>query len=106
MKPQRLARTIIYENPWVNLYLDKVRFPDGRIIEKHHLLDFEKEAGGSPFPLPATHQELALRLGTVREVVSRNLSRFQAQGLIQIQNREVSILDRQGLETEAETEMQ
>jgi CRP/FNR family transcriptional regulator len=70
------------------------------------LLDFEKEAGGSPFPLPATHQELALRLGTVREVVSRNLSRFQAQGLIRVQNREVSILDRQGLETEAETEMQ
>lgn len=43
-QPERLARTIIYENPWVNLYVDKVRFPDGRIIEKHHLLDFEKEA--------------------------------------------------------------
>jgi ADP-ribose pyrophosphatase len=44
MKPERLARTVIYENPWVNLYVDKVRFPDGRIIEEHHLLDFEKEA--------------------------------------------------------------
>jgi ADP-ribose pyrophosphatase len=44
MKPKRLARTVIYENPWVNLYVDRVRFPDGRIIEKHHLLDFEKEA--------------------------------------------------------------
>ena len=44
MKPQRLSRTVIYENPWVNLYVDKVRFPDGRIIEEHHLLDFEKEA--------------------------------------------------------------
>jgi CRP/FNR family transcriptional regulator len=56
--------------------------------------------------MPATHQEVALRLGTVREVVSRNLSRFQAQGLIRIQNREISILDRDGLQTEAETEMQ
>ena len=44
MKPTRLSRTVIYENPWVNLYVDKVRFPDGRIIEQHHLLDFEKEA--------------------------------------------------------------
>ena len=44
MKPRRLSRTIIYENPWVNLYVDRVQFPDGRIIDKHHLLDFEKEA--------------------------------------------------------------
>ena len=44
MKPKRLSRTAIYENPWVNLYVDKVQFPDGRIVEKHHLLDFEKEA--------------------------------------------------------------
>jgi CRP/FNR family transcriptional regulator len=70
------------------------------------LLDFEREAGGSPFPMPTTHQELALRLGTVREVVSRNLSRFQAQSLIRIQNREISVLDPAGLETEAETEIQ
>jgi ADP-ribose pyrophosphatase len=44
MKPKRLARTVIYKNPWVNLYADKVQFPDGRIIDKHHILDFEKEA--------------------------------------------------------------
>jgi ADP-ribose pyrophosphatase len=46
MKPKRLSRTVIYENPWVNLYIDKVQFPGGRIIDKHHLLDFEKEAVG------------------------------------------------------------
>jgi ADP-ribose pyrophosphatase len=46
MKPKRLARTIVYENPWVNLYIDRVQFPGGRIIEQHHLLDFEKEAVG------------------------------------------------------------
>jgi ADP-ribose pyrophosphatase len=44
MKPKRLSRTVIYENSWVNLYVDKVQFPDGRIIDQHHLLDFEKEA--------------------------------------------------------------
>jgi ADP-ribose pyrophosphatase len=44
MKPKRLSRTVVYENPWVNLYVDKVQFPDGRVVEKHHFLDFEKEA--------------------------------------------------------------
>ena len=44
MKPKRLSRTTIYENPWVNLYVDKVQFPGGRVIEQHHVLEFEKEA--------------------------------------------------------------
>jgi ADP-ribose pyrophosphatase len=41
MKPRRLARTVIYEHPWVNLYVDRVQFPAGRIVEKHHVLDFD-----------------------------------------------------------------
>jgi ADP-ribose pyrophosphatase len=43
-QPKRLARTTIYENPWVNLYVDQVEFPHGYIIDQHHLLDFDKEA--------------------------------------------------------------
>jgi len=46
MFPERLDRTIIYENPWVNLYVDKVMFPDGRLIEKHHYLHYESESVG------------------------------------------------------------
>jgi CRP-like cAMP-binding protein len=61
------------------------------------------EAGGDEFLLP-THQEVASRLGTVREVVSRNLARFRAQGLIQVQAPTVRILDRAGLAKEAEEE--
>ena len=68
------------------------------------LLDFAREAGISSFALPETHQELASRLGTVREVISRNLSRFQAEGLIRIDKRQVRIMDPDGLEREAETE--
>ncbi|MBN1579866.1 MAG: NUDIX hydrolase [Anaerolineae bacterium] len=41
MKPERLSRTTVYRSRWVNLYVDKVRFPNGRIIERYHLLDFE-----------------------------------------------------------------
>ncbi len=40
MKPERLARTVICESPWVNHCVDRVRMPDGRVIEQHHLLDF------------------------------------------------------------------
>lgn len=43
-KPVRLARRAVYENPWVSLYIDRVRFPGGRIVEAHHVLHFEKEA--------------------------------------------------------------
>lgn len=44
MKPERLSRDIVYESPWVNLYLDKVRFPNGLVIDKFHLLDFPHAA--------------------------------------------------------------
>jgi ADP-ribose diphosphatase len=44
MKPERLSRNIIYQSPWVNLYLDTVKFPNGLLIEKFHLLDFPRAA--------------------------------------------------------------
>lgn len=44
MKPKRLARAVIYEHPWVNLYVDRVQFPGGRVIEKHHVLEFDHPA--------------------------------------------------------------
>lgn len=46
MFPKRLARTIIYENPWVNLYVDKVIFAGGRLIEKHHYLHYDRQSVG------------------------------------------------------------
>jgi CRP/FNR family transcriptional regulator len=69
------------------------------------LLDLGLQEGRNPFPLPLTHQELASRLGTVREVISRNLRRFQAEGLLRIEKKEVLLLDPAGLEREAETEL-
>jgi len=66
------------------------------------LLDLSAGAGTDEFDLAITHQELASRLGTVREVVSRNLARFRAAGLVSIQGRQLSIVDRESLEREAE----
>jgi CRP/FNR family transcriptional regulator len=68
------------------------------------LLEASKAAGSDTFDLPATHQELASRLGTVREVVSRNLGRFRAQGLISIRDRQVEIVNRAGLQVESEAQ--
>ncbi len=44
MEAERLGREVVYQSPWVNLYLDKVKFPNGRVIEKYHLLDFPHAA--------------------------------------------------------------
>ena len=68
------------------------------------MLDASKAAGSDIFDLPSTHQELASRLGTVREVVSRNLGRFRAQGLIKLQDRQVEIVNRAGLQQESESQ--
>jgi len=62
----------------------------------------EESHASAAFELPMTHQELASRLGTVREVVSRNLARFRGDGLIRVQGRQVEILNRPALEQEAE----
>ncbi len=44
MKPERLGRSVIYQSPWVNLYVDKVRFPNGLVIDDYHVLDFPRAA--------------------------------------------------------------
>lgn len=52
---------------------------------------------GIELQLPGTHQDLAQQLGTVRELVSRNLMRLQAEGLLQVDGRSITILDLPGL---------
>lgn len=45
---------------------------------------------GVEFTFTISNQELASRIGTVRELVSRNLSRLQAAGLIKRDGRTVA----------------
>jgi CRP/FNR family transcriptional regulator len=52
---------------------------------------------GIEFQLPATHQELANQLGTVRELISRNLMRLQAEGLLDVDARQIVVRDLKGL---------
>jgi CRP/FNR family transcriptional regulator len=64
----------------------------------------EGRTPGEPVEIPLTHEELAARLGTVREVVSRNLSRFQAEGMVKVVKRQILIADYDALRAESETE--
>ncbi|MFY9751365.1 MAG: Crp/Fnr family transcriptional regulator [Candidatus Acidiferrales bacterium] len=50
--------------------------------------------------LTKSHQELASDLGTVRELVSRNLSRLQAEGLLAVDGRNITVRDLEGLKRE------
>ena len=60
----------------------------------------KRTADGVEVTLPVSNQELASQIGTVRELVSRNLSRFQSEGLVKICGRSVIIHDLTALEAE------
>lgn len=66
--------------------------------------DGARTAAGIEVTLPASNQELAAQIGTVRELVSRNLSRFQQEGLLKVDGRMVVVRDLQALEAELQGE--
>ncbi len=72
------------------------------------LLRLAREAGNrtgrAEFTIEASNQELAAQIGTVRELVSRNLSRFQAEGLIKMEGKHLTIPDLGKLEAEIQDE--
>jgi len=52
---------------------------------------------GIEFQLPGTHQDIAHQLGTVRELVSRNLMRLQAEGFLRVEAKSITVVDMAGL---------
>ncbi|NNM66627.1 MAG: Crp/Fnr family transcriptional regulator [Spirochaetales bacterium] len=60
------------------------------------LLDVSTELGNQ-VTLPLTHQELATRLGTTREVVTRLLRDFEEEGLVETARGSILLLDSGGL---------
>ncbi len=57
-----------------------------------------KTPAGISITLPAHNQELAAQIGTVRELVSRNMSRLQQEGMIEQDGRTVILKDPAGLQ--------
>lgn len=60
----------------------------------------KKVAHGIEVTLPSNNQELAAQIGTVRELVSRNLSRLQMEGLLTVDGRCLIIRDLKALESD------
>jgi CRP/FNR family transcriptional regulator len=52
--------------------------------------------------IQSTHQALADELGSVREIVSRLLKGFAADGLVSLGREHIALLDRSGLQRLAE----
>jgi CRP/FNR family transcriptional regulator len=55
--------------------------------------------------VPITHQEIAVELGTVREVVSRHLKRLESSGLVALGRSTVQVLKPEELQRLADTSM-
>lgn len=62
--------------------------------------DGASSKAGIAIELTKSHQELASELGTVRELVSRNLGRLQAEGFLSVKGRKIIVRDLEGLHRE------
>ncbi len=56
---------------------------------------------GIAFPLEETNQQIAAEIGTVRDLVSRNLRRFVDRGILKMERRKVVVLNMADLEEQA-----
>ena len=63
----------------------------------------KRSAEGVESTLPVSNQEPASQIGTVRELVSRNFSRLQAEGILKIDGRSVTTCNLKALEAETQS---
>ncbi len=73
----------------------------GFLLEEADARGRQSAGGIVELDLELSNQEIASRIGTVRELVSRCLGRLRIAGIIAIDDRLVRILDRPALEREA-----
>jgi CRP/FNR family transcriptional regulator len=62
----------------------------------------DKAAGAVSFPLSLSHAQIAARLGSVREVITRALHKLAQQRIIEMRGRRIVVLDLNGLRRRAE----
>ncbi len=62
----------------------------------------KRTARGVEITIQSSNQELAAHIGTVRELVSRNLSRLQAEGIIRMEGKTIIIPNLDALRAEVE----
>jgi CRP/FNR family transcriptional regulator, cyclic AMP receptor protein len=74
----------------------KIRMGLYQLAKRHGIQD----AHGTIIDLKITHQELAEMVGTSRETVTRVLARLRDEGVIEVEQRRITLLDPQALLTE------
>jgi CRP/FNR family transcriptional regulator, cyclic AMP receptor protein len=83
------------------LSLKEVSHRLARFLRDRALRDGIRTPRGLEFPLQESNQEIAAEIGTVRDLVSRNLRRFVDRGILRLELRRVVILDMSELEAQA-----
>ncbi len=71
----------------------RIRMGIHQLAKRHGIRD----ARGTIIDLKITHQELAEMVGTSRETVTRTLARLKEQGIIEIEQRRMTLLDAEAL---------
>jgi len=76
----------------------RIRMGIHQLAKRHGIRD----AHGTIIDLKITHQELAEMVGTSRETVTRVMSRLREQGIIEIDQRRITLLNPKALMESAE----
>ncbi len=82
------------------LSLKEVSHRLARFLRDRALRQGIRTRRGVEFPLEETNQEIGAEIGTVRDLVSRNLRRFVDRGILRLERRKVIVLDMPELEAQ------
>jgi CRP/FNR family transcriptional regulator len=83
------------------LSLKEVSHRLARFLRDRALRSGVRTRRGVEFPLEETNQQIGAEIGTVRDLVSRNLRRFVDRGIIRLERRKVIVQDMAELEAQA-----
>jgi len=83
------------------LSLKEVSHRLARFLRDRALASGVRTRRGVEFPLNESNQEIGAEIGTVRDLVSRNLRRFVDRRIIKMERRRVIVLDMEELEAQA-----
>ena len=82
------------------LSLKEVSHRLARFLRDRALASGTRTRRGLEFPLEVTNQEIGAEIGTVRDLISRNLRRFVDRSIIRLERRKVIVLDMAELEAQ------
>ena|SRR5579863_1696930 len=98
-------RTLAARNRYLTSLVEELSLKEvshrlARFLRDRALADGLRTRRGIEFPLEDTNQEIGAEIGTVRDLVSRNLRRFVDRGIIKMERRKVIVLDMAELEAQ------